>query len=50
MAIMTAAFAVTSFVWSLKRGVERMAQQHLRRKKERRLRRFHALTVRSAHG
>ncbi len=49
VAIMTAAFAVISFVWSLKRGVERMTEQYLRRKKERRLRRFHALTMRSAH-
>jgi hypothetical protein len=49
VSIMTAAFAVISFVWSLKRGVERMTERHLRRKKERRLRRFHALTVRSAH-
>jgi hypothetical protein len=40
---------VFSFVWSLKRGAERMTEQYLRRKKERRLRRFHALTVRSAH-
>jgi hypothetical protein len=49
VAIMTAAFAVISFVWSLKRGAERMTEQYLRRKKERRLRRFHALTMRLAH-
>jgi hypothetical protein len=49
VAILTAAFTVLSFIWSLKRGAERMTKQYLRRKKERRLRRFHALTVRSAH-
>ena len=47
--IATAAFAVISFVWSLKRGAERMTEQYLRRKRERRLRRFHALTAGAAH-
>jgi hypothetical protein len=36
--ILGAAFSLLSFVWSLKRGVERMAERHLRRRKQRRLR------------
>ena len=33
-----AAFSLFSLVWSLKRGVERIAERHLRRRKQRRLR------------
>jgi hypothetical protein len=44
--VVSAAFSLFCFVWSLKRGVERMTERHLQRRKERRLRRYLAMTMR----
>jgi hypothetical protein len=44
--MLSAAFSLFGFVWSLKRGVEGMTERHLRRRKERRMRKFYALTAR----
>lgn len=44
--IASAAFSLFGLVWSLKRGVERMTERHLYRRKQRRLRRYLAMTAR----
>jgi hypothetical protein len=45
MWLLGALFTTLSFIWSLKRAVERMTERHLRRRKERRLRRTIALAA-----